>query len=116
MRILTPSIALVLGLALAPAAALAQSITGPAPGQTGSGAGNTQPVGGPAVQSPTVPGTAGSGANNSKPVGGPGINGFSHKKTHKRSHHKIYGKHHDYTRSAPGKGPAAPHFKTTGTD
>ena len=116
MRVLTPSIVVVLGLALAPAAGMAQSIKGATPTQTGSGANNTQPVGGPGVTSSMAPTQAGSGASNTKPVGGPGINGYSHNKSHKRAHHKFYGRHHDYTRSSPSKGPSAPHFKTTGTE
>ena len=116
MRILTPSIVLVLGLALAPAVAMAQSIKGTAPSQTGSGASNTQPVGGPGISSSQAPAQAGSGANNSQPVGGPGLTGLQHKKYHKRAHKKFYGKHHDYTKSSPAKGPTASHVKTTGTD
>jgi hypothetical protein len=116
MRILTPSIVLVLGLALAPAAALAQSTTGAAPTQSGAGANNSKPAVGPGVTSQTAPTQEGSGANNSKPVGGPGISGYNHKKYHKRKHHGLYGKHYDYTKSSPAKGPTAPHFKTTGTN
>jgi hypothetical protein len=116
MRILTPSLALVLGLALAPAGAMAQAIKGTAPGQSGSGANNSQPVGGPGVTSTAPLTQSGSGANNSQPVGGPAITGLQHKKYHKRSHHKFYGKHHDYTKSSPAKGPSGAHVKTTGTD
>jgi hypothetical protein len=116
MRIFALSSALVIGLALAPAVALAQSVKGEAPTQSGSGASNTQPVGGPGLTSSSAPTQEGSGAGNTKPVGGPGINGYSHNKYHKRAHHKFYGKHHDYTKSSPAKGPSAPHFKTTGTE
>jgi hypothetical protein len=106
MRILTPSLALVLGLALAPAAALAQAanVSVPPPNPKAS------------VSSSSVPTQVGSGANNTKPVGGPGINGNSHPKYHKRAHHKLYGKHYDYVRGGTKKGPVAPHLKETGTD
>ncbi len=106
MRILTPSLALVLGLALAPAAAFAQAanVSVPPPNPKAS------------VTSPTVPSTVGSGANNSKPVGGPGVNKHPHPKYHKRAHHGLYGKHYDYVRGGSKKGPAAPHLKTTGTE
>jgi hypothetical protein len=106
MRILTPSLALVLGLALAPAAAMAQAANSSvAPSSPSVGVTSSAPVT-----------TAGSGANNSKPVGGPAVTGQAHKKYHKRSHHKFYGKHHDYTKTSPAKGPAGPVFKQTGTN
>ncbi|WP_419760448.1 hypothetical protein [Acidisoma sp.] len=106
MRILTPSLALVLGLALAPAAAMAQAanVSVPPPNPKAS------------VTSPSYPTQVGSGANNTKPVGGPGVNDYAHKKYHKRAHHKFYGRHHDYTKSSPAKGPTAPHLKETGTE
>ena len=106
MRILPPSLALVLGLALAPAAAFAQAsnVSVPPPNPKAS------------VTTSNVAGTEGSGANNSKPVGGPGIDKAPHAKNHKRAHHKLYGKHYDYVRGGSHKGPAAPHAKTTGTD
>lgn len=105
MRILTPSLALVLGLALAPAAAMAQAsnVSVPPPNAKASVTGS---------QAPT---SVGAGANNSVPVGGPGLNKNAHKKYHPRSHHKLYGKHYDYVRGGTKKGPAAPHLKTTGT-
>jgi hypothetical protein len=105
MRILTPSLALVLGLALAPAAAFAQAsnVSVPPPNPKAS------------VTGTMVPSTAGTGANNSVPVGGPGFDKYAHKKYHKRAHKKFYGKHHDYTKSSPAKGPTAAHLKTTGT-
>ena len=61
MRILTPSLALVLGLALAPAAAFAQAsnVSVPPPNPKAS------------VTGSMAPSTVGSGANNSVPVGGP---------------------------------------------
>jgi len=102
MRILTPSFALVLGLALAPAAAMAQAAN--------SSVAPSSPSVGVTSSAPVV--TTGSGANNSKPVG-PGVTGTVHKKYHKRSHHKFYGKHHDYTKTSPAKGPAGPVFKST---
>jgi hypothetical protein len=106
MRILTPSLALVLGLALAPAAAMAQAanVSVPPPNPKAS------------VTTSNVAGTAGSGANNSRPVGGPGVNKYPHEKYHKRAHHKFYGKHNDYTKSSPAKGPSGAHLKTTGTE
>jgi hypothetical protein len=60
--------------------------------------------------------SSGEGANASVPVGGPSISKNAHAKTHKRAHHKFYGKHHDYTKSSPAKGPTAPHLKTTGVN
>ena len=106
MRILTPSLALVLGLALAPAAAFAQAdnVSVPPP----------NPKASVTTSSPVM--TQGSGANNSRPVGGPGVNDYEHKKYHKRAHHKFYGRHHDYTKSSPAKGPTGAHLKQTGTD
>jgi hypothetical protein len=68
------------------------------------------------VTTSNVAGTVGSGANNSKPVGGPGVIKSPHAKYHKRAHHKFYGKHHDYTKSSPAKGPTGAHLKTTGTE
>jgi hypothetical protein len=106
MRILKPSLAIVLGLALAPAAALAQAsnVSVPPPNPKASLT-TTNPVS-----------STGQGANNSQPTGGPGVNKHPHPKTHKRSHHKAYGKHYDYTRSGTKKGPPGPHAKVTGTD
>jgi hypothetical protein len=106
MRILKPSLAIVLGLALAPAAALAQAsnVSVPPPNPKASVT-TTNPVT-----------SSGQGANNSQPVGGPSIDKTAHAKNHKRAHHKMYGKHHDYTKSSPAKGPTAPHLKTTGTN
>ncbi len=106
MRILTPSLTLVLGLALAPAAALAQAdnVSVPPPNPKAS------------VTSPNFPTTEGSGANASKPVGGPGVDETPHAKTHKRAHHKFYGKHYDYVRGGTKKGPSATHHKVTGTE
>lgn len=106
MRILKPSVAIVLGLALAPAAALAQASNSSVP----------PPNPAASVTSPNVPTSSGEGANNSVPVGGPGVNKHPHPKTHKRAHHKLYGKHYDYVRGGTKKGPPAPHAKTTGTE
>jgi hypothetical protein len=102
MRILTPSLALVLGLALAPAAAMAQNANLPATPNPNAAITGQAPV------------SVGSGANNSEPSGGPGLNQTQHPKHHKRTHHKFYGKHHDYTRDSP-KGPAEPQSKLNGT-
>ena len=106
MRILSPSLALVLGLALAPAAALAQAanVSVPPPNPKAS------------LTTSTPVTTEGSGANNSRPVGGPGLTGLQHKKNHKRAHHKFYGRHHDYSKSSPAKGPTNAHVKETGSD
>jgi hypothetical protein len=106
MRILKPSLAIVLGLALAPAAALAQASNSSVP-----------PPNPKASITTTNPVTSvGQGANQSVPTGGPGVNKHPHPKTHQRAHHKFYGKHYDYVRGGTKKGPAAPHAKTTGTD
>jgi hypothetical protein len=90
---------------LAPAAAFAQAanVSVPPPNPKASITGTMPPV------------SSGDGANNSVPVGGPGVDKHPHPKTHKRAHKKFYGKHHDYTKSSPAKGPTAPHLKTTGT-
>ncbi len=106
MRTLNLSLALVLGLALAPAAAMAQAANSsvPPPNPKASIT-TTNPVS-----------SSGGGANNSVPVGGPSVSAIAHKKYHKRSHHKFYGKHHDYTKSSPAKGPSAAHITTTGTN
>ncbi len=104
MRILTPSLALVLGLALAPAAAMAQSANANLPATPNPNAAITG-------QAPT---SVGSGANNSQPSGGPALTQKEHAKTHKRAHRHFYGKHHDYTHDSP-KGPSEPQTKTTGT-
>ena len=104
MRILTASLAIVLGLALAPAAALAQASNASVP---------------PPSPKASITGTAPAGSvgqgTNSVPSGGPGLVKKPHAKTHKRSHHKFNGKHHDYVRSGTKKGPPAPHLKTEGT-
>ncbi len=105
MRILNPSLALVLGLALAPAAALAQASNSSVPPPNPSAS----------VTSSTPVTTQGQGTN-SVPVGGPGVDKHPHAKTHKRAHHKLYGKHYDYVRGGTKKGPTAPHLKTTGTE
>jgi hypothetical protein len=60
--------------------------------------------------------SSGEGANASVPVGGPSLTKTAHPKYHKRAHHKFSGKHHDYTKSSPAKGPSAPHYNTTGTN
>jgi hypothetical protein len=106
MRILKPSLAIVLGLALAPAAALAQSDNSsvPPPNPKASIT-TTNPVG-----------QSGQGANASVPTGGPSVDKLAHGKTHKRAHHKMYGKHYDYVRGGTKKGPSATHLKTTGTN
>lgn len=106
MRILKPSLAIVLGLALAPAAAFAQAsnATVPPPNPKASIT-TTNPVG-----------SSGEGANKSVPTGGASTTKKPHEKTHKRKHHKMNGKHKDYTKSSPAKGPTAPHLKTTGTN
>jgi hypothetical protein len=105
MRILKPSLAIVLGLALAPAAALAQADNSsvPPPNPKASIT-TTNPVG-----------QSGEGQN-SVPTGGPSVNKTPHGKTHKRAHHKMYGKHYDYVRGGTKKGPTATHEKTTGTN
>jgi hypothetical protein len=95
MRILRPTIALVLGLALAPAVvsgAFAQSANSSVP-----------PPSAPATLSGSAPATTGMGANNSAPVGGPGLTGAPHVKTHKRTHKKMYGKHHNYQKYSKGR-------------
>ena len=105
MRVLTPSIVVVLGLALAPAAGMAQSIKGATPTQNGLRREQYA-----ACWRPRRHKLDGADAGrlrrpaNTKPVGGPGINGYSHNKSHKRAHHKFYGRHHDYTRSSPLQG------------
>jgi hypothetical protein len=106
MRILNLSLALVLGLALAPAVAMAQAsnVSVPPPNPKASIT-TTNPVM-----------SSAEGVNKSKPVGGPSISKLAHPKTHKRKHKKAYGKHHDYTKSSPAKGPTAPHLKTTGVN
>ncbi|MCB8873686.1 hypothetical protein [Acidisoma silvae] len=106
MRILKPSLAIVLGLALAPAAAFAQADNSSVP-----------PPNPKASITTTNPVTSsGQGANNSVPVGGPSVDKKPHAKTHKRAHHKMYGKHYDYVRGGTKKGPAATHEKVTGTN
>jgi hypothetical protein len=102
MRILTPSLALVLGLALAPAAAMAQNANLPATPNPNAAITGQAPV------------SVGSGANNSEPSGGPALKQTAKPKYHKRSHKHFYGKHHDYARDSP-KGPTEPQNKTTGT-
>jgi hypothetical protein len=84
MRILRPTFALVLGLALAPAVALAQNANNSVPPNNPS-ASITAPSGS----------TAGTGANSSRPVGGPALVGKPYVKTHKRSHRRMYGKHYN---------------------
>jgi hypothetical protein len=63
----------------------------------------------------TTPATKAGAGNTARPVGGPGVVKTAHPKTHKRTHHKMNGKHHDYTRSGTKKGPVGPHLKTVGT-
>ncbi|GAB0113287.1 hypothetical protein [Acidisoma sp. C75] len=105
MRIFNATLAIVLGLALAPAAALAQNSASSVP---------------PPNPKASITGTApaassGQGANNSAPVGGPGIVAKPHAKTHKRKHKKLNGKHYNYVRGGTKKGPGAVHHKVTGT-
>ena len=106
MRILKPSLAIVLGLALAPVAAFAQadnsSVPPPSPSSSLT---TTNPVT-----------SSGQGANASVPVGGPSVTKKPHAKTHKRAHHKMYGKHYDYVRGGSKKGPAAVHEKPVSTN
>ena len=106
MRILKPSLAIVLGLALAPAAAFAQADN------------SSQPPPNPKASITTTNpvGSVGQGANGSVPTGGPSVEKTPHAKTHKRAHHKMYGKHYDYVRGGTKKGPSATHEKTTGTN
>jgi len=103
MRILTPSLALVLGLALAPAAAMAQA------------ANSSTPPANPSAQVTTTNPvmSSGEGANKSKPVGGPAIEKRAVPKSHHRKYRHTYGKHHDYTKSSPAKGPTNPVYQRT---
>lgn len=105
MRIVNLSLAIALGLALAPAAAMAQSANSSVPPVSPKSS----------VTTTARPATVGEGANASVPKGGPGIVKEPHVKHHKREHHKMFGKHHDYVRSGTKKGPASPHMKKLGT-
>jgi hypothetical protein len=106
MRIITPALAVVLGLAVAPVAALAQAsnVSVPPPNPKAS------------VTSTSPVTSVGARANKSVPTGGPGVNKAPHAKTHKRTHHKAYGKHYDYTRGGTKKGPSATHEKPVSTN
>ncbi|WP_284944788.1 hypothetical protein [Acidisoma cladoniae] len=89
MRILRPTFALVLGLALAPAVALAQNSSVPPNNPSAS------------ITAPSGT-TAGTGANASRPVGGPGLTEAPHVKTHKRAHKHMYGKHYNVMKHSKG--------------
>lgn len=100
MRILKPTLAIVLGLALAPAAAFAQASNSSVP----------PPNPKASVTTDTPATTVGEGANGSRPVGGAGVTLTPEKKKHKRHHKNMSGKHKDYTKDSPSKGPTAPKY------
>jgi hypothetical protein len=100
MRILKPTLAIVLGLALAPAAAFAQATNSSVP----------PPNPKASVTTSTPATTVGEGANGSRPVGGAGVTLTPQHKKHKRAHKNFNGKHKDYTKSSPAKGPTAPKY------
>jgi hypothetical protein len=100
MRILKPTLAIVLGLALAPAAALAQASNSSVP--------PPNPKASVTTSAPAT--TIGQGANGSRPVGGAGVTLTPEQKKHKRHHKNFSGKHKDYTKSSPAKGPTAPKY------